>query len=322
MKSSKLRIAIPLIILGIAAIAYIVHFDFGTLSAFGWSTISLICPLGSLSTLLASKSFILRIVVILAIAIVLMIIFGRGFCGWACPVPVVSKLRNLFRSKKKREKDELEEAEKHKAHAPGEYALDTKSMQGCSGSGCTTCKHKRGNTVDARHIVLLGSLLSATIFGFPVFCLVCPIGLSFATVFLVINLFTMGDMTWTVILAPVILLIEVVFFRKWCSTFCPLSAALSLCGKIGRFFRPSVKREKCVETAEGTSCGICSQVCPEQINPRHPELSLTDISECTRCRRCVESCPAGAIKISVWASKPPEPETQQQDPVRVENAEK
>ena len=39
--------------------------------------------------------------------------------------------------------------------------------------------------LDSRHYVLGGALLSTAVFGFPVFCLVCPIGLTFATVLVV-----------------------------------------------------------------------------------------------------------------------------------------
>ena len=77
-------------------------------------------------------------------------------------------------------------------------------------------------------------------FGFPVFCLICPIGLTFATIVLVMRLFAFGDVAWGVILVPALLLAEVVFFRKWCSTFCPISALMSLIGKANRTFVPQV----------------------------------------------------------------------------------
>ena len=56
----------------------------------------------------------------------------------------------------------------------------------------------------ARHFVLGGALLSTFIFGFPVFCLVCPIGLTFATILLLVNLFAQGDVTWSLIVVPAI----------------------------------------------------------------------------------------------------------------------
>ena len=69
---------------------------------------------------------------------------------------------------------------------------------------------------------------SSLVFGFPVFCLVCPIGLTFATVLLVMRLFAFGDATWTVVAFPVIIALEVLLLPKWCQRFCPLGALLSL----------------------------------------------------------------------------------------------
>ena len=345
MKTGKLKVAIPLIVLAVAAVAYIVHFDFGTLSSFGWSTISMICPLGSLSTLLATKIAVPHVVVALVIGIVVMVVFGRAFCSWVCPVPVVSKLREIFSGKKHAKAHDSNEApEAHEAQVlesaaknavstsaeepraktdeeeAGEFDLSirTSGCTGCQGadakgvgteaSACALCGKKRGNKVDSRHVILGGSLLTAAVFGFPVFCLICPIGLTFGTIFLVINLFGAGDMTWSVVVVPLLLLVEVVFFRKWCSTFCPLSAMASLLNKAGKFFRPQISDDKCVETSTDWQCGMCATVCPEGIDPRHPELSATDMSECTRCRKCVESCPKGAIKIAVWAGDAKTPE--------------
>ena len=45
--SQKLRIIIPLALLGAAGVAYAAHVSAGTLSAFGWESISLICPIGA-----------------------------------------------------------------------------------------------------------------------------------------------------------------------------------------------------------------------------------------------------------------------------------
>ena len=61
--SQKLRIIIPLALLGAAGVAYAAHVSAGTLSAFGWESISLICPIGALGTMLASKMLVPRAVI-------------------------------------------------------------------------------------------------------------------------------------------------------------------------------------------------------------------------------------------------------------------
>lgn len=155
------------------------------------------------------------------------------------------------------------------ADAPAPLSADEQAaLSGC-GHSCSSCAEKRA-TFDSRHVILGGSLLSAAVFGFPVFCLICPIGLTFATIVLVMRLFAFGDVAWGVILVPALLLAEVVFFRKWCSKFCPISALMSLVGKANRTFVPAIDNAKCRESAQGTSCEACAAVCPQGINVRAP----------------------------------------------------
>ena len=316
MKSKTLRVVIPVAVVALFAVAYIANLDFGTLSSFGWSTISLLCPLGALMAMLAAKLMVPRALIALVIVIGLMIIFGRAFCAWVCPVPVLQKLKGLVAritiegitsdgsSSKAAQKDKKKDKQLvGETETDFDKALSVQGSKELKANSCATCAQKRGTVIDSRHIILGGSVLSALIFGFPVFCLVCPIGLTFGTVFLLINLFGYGDVTWAVVVVPLLLVVEVVFFKKWCGKFCPLSAFMSLSGKLGRFFRPKINDQMCQETAEGKPCGICAEVCPEMIDPRHPDTSISAISECTKCLVCVENCPTQAIKLPVWSSK-------------------
>ena len=134
------------------------------------------------------------------------------------------------------------------------------------------------------------------------FCLVCPVGLSFAMVFLLIALFGGGDVTWSVLIIPALIAAEVIFFRKWCSHLCPLSSFMSLIGRANRTFQPAVDDAKCLETAHGATCGRCAEVCEVAINPRHPDLGTT-FNECTRCRACADVCPGHAISFPLIARK-------------------
>ena len=289
MGSKKIRVIIPLAVLALAFAGYAAGVSTGTVSAFGWGDISLVCPLGALGTMIASKTLIPRGVVALVIAIALIVLLGRAFCAWVCPVPLVSKLRFMFsRARNDKEKAELE-TRVAKTSADAEGACDAAADPSVNGLECR-------QPVDTRHFVLGGALLSTLVFGFPVFCLVCPIGLTFATIFLVFNLFAFGDITWGVIAVPVLLAAEVVFFRKWCHVFCPLGAFMSLVGKANKTFVPTVEESACVETKGGT-CGKCAMTCEEKLNPRHPELSKAAASECTKCRSCLSACPAHAISM-------------------------
>ena len=309
-KNSKtLRTLTALAVIVIVFVGFLTNLGIGTISAPGIWDISILCPLGALGTMLASKMMVPRALVSLVVMVVLIIIFARAFCGWICPVPLVQKLRDLF-SKPQTKEAKAEDADGTKTAnvAPltdeEKAALATGCEKDAKGlAGCASCAKKRGDAVDARHFVLGGALVSTFIFGFPVFCLVCPIGLTFATILLLVNLFGQGDVTWSLIVVPALLIAEVVLFKKWCHKLCPLSAFMSLIAKLNRTFKPTIDDAKCLETSKGATCGRCGKACNEGIDPRHPELSEAAWSECTKCRSCVDACPANAITMPLIAKK-------------------
>ncbi len=308
MKTNKLRIIIPLAVLAIAGIAFVCHLNIGTLSAIGWQDVAVLCPIGALTTMLASKTMVPRAVISLILFVIGIILVGRAFCAWVCPVPVWGKLRSLF---KKPEKDERTEASK-KARAEilgnrdNPILTDEELFELRRHRTGMACYAKPSNS---RHIVLGSALVSAAIFGVPVFCLICPIGLSFALVFTLISLFATGDVTWSAVAIPVILLLETVFFRKWCSHICPISALMSLLSRFNKTLRPQVDTAKCVETKTGGACGRCSKVCAQGVDPRHPAWGV-DMLECTKCHVCVEECPGHAISMPFFKKNSDKPQEQ------------
>ncbi len=296
MKSSTLRVIIAAVVFVALAAGLVLYESFGTLSGFGWQTISLICPLGALASMIAAKTLIPRAVVSIVIMAVLVFIFGRAFCGWLCPVPLMQGIRSFFRPSKKRKEDERERMRDALAIAKQEMV-----RSGCANcqSSCATKRAK----FDSRHYVLAGSLLSAALFGYPVFCLVCPIGLSFAAVLLVWRLFAFGDMTLTVVIVIAMLVLEMTLLRKWCTRFCPLSGLMNLVSRFSRTMLPHIDDSKCLETASNTPCSRCASVCDADINLRHIEYGERTLADCTRCRACVEVCPTKAISMPLIRTK-------------------
>ena len=151
-------------------------------------------------------------------------------------------------------------------------------------------------------MVLGGALACALAFGFPVFCLICPVGLTFATVLLVVRAFGAGDVTVGLLVVPLVLVLEVVAFRRWCHAFCPLGALMSLVGRANRTLRPKIDDAACLETQAGKTCGACSRACPEGIDIRHLERGAA-LSECVRCHRCADACPRQAVTFPLLAKK-------------------
>ena len=299
MKLSKIRTSVAAVVFCFLAICLVAGINMGTLSGFGWDAFSALCPLGAFTTMLATKTMVPRAVFSIIIMALLVFVFGRAFCGWICPVPVLDKVRAFFRSPKKRK--QLEQA-KH------DEMLDIAKFElGCGGKGgncgsCSACKQQR-QKLDSRHYVLGGALLSTAIFGFPVFCLVCPIGLTFATVLVFWRLFANADMTVAVVLIPLMLIIELVFLRKWCTRFCPMAGLMNLMSRFSRTFKPTIDDSKCLETSKGTPCSRCAMACEADINLRHPEYGERTLADCTRCHSCVDACPASAITMPVVAKR-------------------
>lgn len=276
----------------------------GTLSSFGWQQIAAICPLGVVEGFLASKTIFGRALVVLGIAILFVAVFGKVFCSWLCPVPPLKGLIDKIGKKKPRSKkesavaaptDDSNTSSSQPVVATTPATLSKAELAALKGSGCSSscssCSEQRAK-FDSRHIVLGGSLLSAAIFGFPVFCLICPIGLTFGTIIIFWQWFGLNDISLSLLIYPAILIIELVVIRKWCIKFCPLGAMLSLMSLPNRFFRPKVDTQKCLRN-KGESCMICREICPEGLDPH----STQGMHECSKCGLCLERCPASAITI-------------------------
>lgn len=150
-----------------------------------------------------------------------------------------------------------------------------------------------GLRFDSRHFILLGAVGSSFAFGFPVFCLICPVGLAFGIVIGIFNLIRFADATWSLVVFPAILVFELVVFRKWCTALCPISALLSLVGSHNRRLNPKVEESRCLRQ-KGVDCKVCVTECPERVDPH----SL-DIPECSKCGVCADKCPAQAISFKL-----------------------
>ncbi|MDR1014594.1 MAG: 4Fe-4S binding protein [Coriobacteriales bacterium] len=253
----------------------------GTLSSFGWQAIAAICPLGVLEGIVAGGTLFPRALVVLGVTVVLVALFGKAFCSWVCPVAPVRALRRLI-GRKRREKN----GEKA---APAALAVGATPSDTCK--DCGACATRRAK-LDSRHLVLGGSLLSAAVFGFPVFCLVCPIGLVFGSVILLWQWLNFDNLSLSLLIYPALLVVELLVLRRWCARFCPLGALLSVLSLGNRFFRPRVDGTRCLRM-QGVECQVCYESCPEGLDPHCSD----GMNECSKCGLCRDNCPAHAIRI-------------------------
>ena len=277
-RASTLRVLSALGVAALVCLGLALHTGTGTPSSFGIADIAALCPLGGVEAAIASRTVVPPLLIGLAVVVALTLLLGRAFCAWGCPVPL---LRRVFRGKK---------ASKRDASSPDSGPLDVPASE-------------RGGLRDSRNWVLGGALLSTAVFGFPVFCLVCPIGLTFATVLVVWRLFAAGDMTWSVVLIPLLLVVELVFLRKWCTRFCPMAGLMNLVSRFSKTWRPVIDESKCLETVNGAACSKCAIACEADINLRHPDFGERTLADCTRCRACVDACPAKAVSMPFLVKK-------------------
>ena len=279
----RIRKAVRFLIVAVLLIALFAGWQTGTLCSVGYDAIAYICPLGALEAIFGSWAFVPRVLICLAVVVIVALVFGKAFCSWVCPV---APLSDLLRGKKAREKDECERTQA--AHRVLERWSDTNAAQ--------AEKHKPFRSrVDGRHVVLAGSLASAAVCGFPVFCLVCPIGLTFASAIALYRLIGFNEPAIEVLVFPALLVLELTVLRKWCHRFCPVCALLSLLSRGNRTFKPHVDASMCARHA-GSSCAACAQACPEHIDPC-ADLGDRSLAECTRCGACVNTCPAKALSF-------------------------
>lgn len=279
----RIRKAVRFLIVAVLLIALFAGWQTGTLCSVGYDAIAYICPLGALETIFGSWAFVPRVLICLAVVVIVALVFGKAFCSWVCPV---APLSDLLRGRKAREKDECERTQA--AHRVLERWSDTNAAQ--------AEKHKPFRSrVDGRHVVLAGSLASAAVCGFPVFCLVCPIGLTFASAIALYRLIGFNEPAIEVLVFPALLVLELTVLRKWCHRFCPVGALLSLLSRGNRTFKPHVDASMCARHA-GSSCAACAQACPEHIDPC-ADLGDRSLAECTRCGACVSTCPAKALSF-------------------------
>ena len=279
----------------------------GTPSSFGIGEFFLLCPLGGLEALLASKALIPVTLISLVVVAVGALLLGRSWCAWGCPAPVI---RRFFKREPKFEG--LGSGEGPNACAAGHpaEALATAAEGAGNGGKPQGCAAKTAVRSlwrdrlshagrDPRTWTLVAVLAAALIAGFPLFCLVCPIGLTFGTVGSLWHLIVDKQMTFSVLVFPAALLVELVLYRKWCMNLCPIAGLLNLFGQFARFGRPRINEATCLR-ADGTPCTACTAVCSERID-MHDADGAIQLGDCTRCGECAKACPTGSITFALKA---------------------
>ena len=260
-----------LVVLALACLGLAFNTGTGTYSSFGVGSFNLLCPLGGIEALLASKTFIPQALISLAVVVVLAAAFGRSWCAWCCPTRLVRRVIGK---------------------AADEPKLPTNP---CAGNLAATVRS------DKRLWALGVVLVAALVVGFPVFCLLCPIGLTFGTVASIWRAIQFNDITWAVLLFPAALVVELVAMKRWCLQVCPIGGLLALLGRKAPLFRPKLNRSTCLRLQGGT-CHACQEACPENIDLQAVSAS-SQLADCTRCTECGRVCPTASLSFPVVSDR-------------------
>ena len=212
----------------------------------------------------------------MAVVCALALLFGRAWCAWGCPAPVI---RRFFK------------------RDPEPAKAEDKAVHGCAAG-----TEARGFVASLRHIgrdtrtwALVVVLVATFVAGLPLFCLVCPIGLTFGSVASLWHLFVDKQVTMSVVVFPAALAIELVLYRKWCMNLCPIAGLLGIFGQFAKLFRPKVATTSCL-ACSGKNCAECLKACPEHIDLHAPDAAI-QLGECTRCCECLRACPTRSISM-------------------------
>lgn len=303
MKTSTLRICTVLLFIGLVLTGMFFSTGFGSLSSFGIGSIAEICPVGALESMLASKTLIPRVIVGLLVFFVFCLVLGRIFCGWICPVPwlrvgvgcepepPLQKYSKSVRAVAYVDRVEVRER-RQKVTVQNVKSAEINDSE----------EIKEANKVRKGPFIILGAtLLSSLIFGFPVFCLVCPVGLTFAVIIGAWSMFVFNEPSLSLVLVSAFLLIEIVFLRRWCHSFCPIGAVISLFSYFNAFLRPVIGKD-CLKQKSGFNCNRCREVCPEGIDLNSTKSRML-LARCIKCRACADACPVQVIHFPLLSSR-------------------
>lgn len=275
-----LRIGIALAVLLVIAGCTAAHLPSGTLCA--------LCPVGFAEVTLASRSVPWALLPGVAALLAIVFLLGRAFCSWACPT---SLARNLFGGR-----------------APHGLTGRTGACPSCTADAANPNAAREHSNLATQAAVLVVLLAASFVVHFPVFCLICPIGLAFGTLFAISRLFVTWQPGWELIVFPLMLLAEALVLRRWCAAVCPLGFFFGLAAKARARLvflpRPRARTTRCIHR-EG--CNACATVCPENISAATADEH--DLEDCTFCLDCKEHCPTGAIVLAEQKAKQKEPQS-------------
>jgi len=226
-------------------VAPILGFMYGTNCALTFGGFTLISPLELVLLILGTKNVLLGWLVPGLIVILIIVFFGRFFCGWVCPMGILLDYSHTITEKKERKR------------------------LGGSWSNWE------------RYPILLAVLAASLLFGFAAPYLFSPPGVVYRTIIYFTSHRVIGAELVVLLLFLILDLFAVHYGRTWCNTLCPLGTVISSLSFVN-LLKPKVDRRICISS--DSKCLNCWRVCPMRIPvTKADRWAMMECNKCLKC---------------------------------------
>jgi len=203
----------------------------------------------------------------MVVLVVYLLIRGRIFCGWICPVNLILEIVEFL----------------------AQQVRSWMQKHNKQGSDLSPRVYFHALSRRTKIFIALGFLVLSALCGIPVFELISPVGAVFR------GLILGASVGLWALFACVIF---EVFFpgRLWCRKLCPLGGFYHLIGHFG-FMGVKIKKG-CI------ACDACKKVCLADPDILDPVILGTDevvrSGDCMLCGKCFNACPKDLLKVGVF----------------------
>ncbi len=225
--------------------APILGFTYGTTSALTFGSLTLISPLELALVVLGTKTIAVSLVVSGLIVILIIMFFGRFFCGWVCPVGILLEYSHIL--------------------------TETKRRKGVG----SLWKNRE------KYAILFAVLAASVLFNFAAPYLFSPPGVVYRIILYYTLRGALGVDLAVLFLIFIHDLFAIHYSRTWCNALCPLGTVISSLSLIN-LLKPNVDRKKCIDF--DFNCLNCERICPMRIPiTRADKWAMMECNKCLKC---------------------------------------